>query len=171
MYTLMMCVFIKIYYESINRELKRRPINECRCDERLKTKTEEFTRLAYTGFLGGLEHLKIETRLIDEKIPNEMVSMWLTCDRRPVWVKCNTWRYSLGEHVVHTRFKQRGEDRAGEVEVSKLFGAEWKRAKVRVKNVTCKVMIYYIRIKKGEGQEKNFTLETMMHSKPVKLWT
>jgi hypothetical protein len=30
-------------------------------------------------------------------------------------------------------------------------------------------MIYYIRIKKGEGQGKNVTLETMMHSKPVKL--
>jgi len=26
-----------VYYESINRELKRRPIYECRCDERLKT--------------------------------------------------------------------------------------------------------------------------------------
>ena len=28
--------------------------------------------LAYTGLLGGLEHLKIETRLIDEKIANAM---------------------------------------------------------------------------------------------------
>jgi hypothetical protein len=45
-------------------------IYECRCDERLKTKAEEFTRLAYTGLLGGLEHLKIETRLINEKIAN-----------------------------------------------------------------------------------------------------
>jgi hypothetical protein len=34
--------------------------------ERLKTKSEEFTRLVYTGFLGELEHLKLETRLIDE---------------------------------------------------------------------------------------------------------
>jgi hypothetical protein len=58
------------YYESIKRELKRRPIYECRCDERLKTKAEEFTRLAYTGLLGGLQHLKIKTRLIDEKIAN-----------------------------------------------------------------------------------------------------
>jgi hypothetical protein len=62
----------KIYYESIKRELKRRPISECRCDERLKTKVEEFTRLTCTGLLGGLEHLKIETRLIDEKIENVM---------------------------------------------------------------------------------------------------
>ena len=40
--------------------------------ERLKTKAEEFTRLAYTGLLGGLEHLKTETRLLDEKIANTM---------------------------------------------------------------------------------------------------
>jgi hypothetical protein len=38
----------------------------CRCDERLKAKAEGATRLAYTGLHGGLEHLKIETRLIDE---------------------------------------------------------------------------------------------------------
>ncbi len=36
-----------VYYESIKRELKTRPIYECRCDERLKTKAEESTRLAY----------------------------------------------------------------------------------------------------------------------------
>ncbi len=33
------------YYESINRELKRRPIYECRSGERLKTKAEGSTRL------------------------------------------------------------------------------------------------------------------------------
>ncbi len=37
-----------------------------RCDERLKTKTEESTRLGYTGLIGELEHLKIKTRLIDD---------------------------------------------------------------------------------------------------------
>jgi hypothetical protein len=46
--------------------LKTKPINECRCDERLKTKSEKSTRLSYTGLLGELEPLKIETRLIDE---------------------------------------------------------------------------------------------------------
>ncbi len=56
----------------INRELKTRPIYECQCDERLKTKTEESTRLAYTGLLGELEHLKIETRLIDEMFASVM---------------------------------------------------------------------------------------------------
>ncbi len=45
---------------------------ECRCDERLKTKDEESTRLAYTGLLGELEHLKIETRLIDEMFSSVM---------------------------------------------------------------------------------------------------
>jgi hypothetical protein len=45
------CLFV--YYESITRELQTRPINECRCDERLKTKAEESTRLAYTGLLGA----------------------------------------------------------------------------------------------------------------------
>ena len=49
---------------SLKRELKRRPIYERRCDERLKTKAEGSTRLTYTEFRGGLEHLKIETRLI-----------------------------------------------------------------------------------------------------------
>jgi hypothetical protein len=29
---------IVVYYESIKRELQRRPIYECRCDERLKLK-------------------------------------------------------------------------------------------------------------------------------------
>jgi hypothetical protein len=40
------------------------------CDERLKTKTEESTRLADTGLVVELEHLKIKTRLIDEKFPS-----------------------------------------------------------------------------------------------------
>ncbi len=45
---------------------------DCRYDERLKTKSEESTFLGYTGFLGELEHLKIETRLIDEKFASVM---------------------------------------------------------------------------------------------------
>ena len=61
-----------VYYESINRELKRRGIYECRCDERLQTKTKKFTRLPYTGLVLELEHLKIETRLISERFANAM---------------------------------------------------------------------------------------------------
>ncbi len=59
-------------YKSIKRDLKRRPINECRYDERRKTKPEGSTRFEYTGFLGGLEHLKTETRLIDERFASVM---------------------------------------------------------------------------------------------------
>ncbi len=61
-----------VYYESIKRKLKIKGIYECRCYERLQTKTKEFTRLAYTGLVVELEHLKIETRLIDEKFANAM---------------------------------------------------------------------------------------------------
>jgi hypothetical protein len=35
-------------------------------------KAEGSTRLAYTGLHGGLEHLKIETRLIDERFASVM---------------------------------------------------------------------------------------------------
>ena len=56
-----------VYYESLKRELKTKPIYEFRCNERLQTKVEEFTRLVCTLLCAELEHLKIETRLIDEK--------------------------------------------------------------------------------------------------------
>jgi hypothetical protein len=61
-----------VYYESRKRELKTRPIYECRFDERLKTKSEKSTRLGYTGLFGELEHLKIKTRLIDEMFESVM---------------------------------------------------------------------------------------------------
>ena len=32
-----------VYYESLKRELKTKPINECWCDERLQTRVEECT--------------------------------------------------------------------------------------------------------------------------------
>ncbi len=47
-------------------------MNKCRCDERLQTKTKEFTRLPYTGLVLELEHLKIETRLIIMKFASGM---------------------------------------------------------------------------------------------------
>jgi hypothetical protein len=61
-----------VHYETINRELMTRPIYECRCDERLKTKSEESIHLTYTGLLGELEHLKTKTRLIDEMFASVM---------------------------------------------------------------------------------------------------
>jgi hypothetical protein len=48
-------------------DLKRRLIYEYRCNERLKTKTEESTRLSDTGLVVEVEHLKTTTRLIDKK--------------------------------------------------------------------------------------------------------
>jgi hypothetical protein len=59
-------------YETIKRELNRRLIYECRCGERLKFTGEGSTRPTYTGFRGGLEHLKIETRFIHEMFPSEL---------------------------------------------------------------------------------------------------
>ena len=62
------CLFVSprslgfVSYESINREVKTRPIYECRCDERLNTTAEESTCLGYTGLIGELEHLKTSTR-------------------------------------------------------------------------------------------------------------
>ena len=52
--------------------LKTRPLYECRCDERLKTKVEESTCLVYSVLFGELEYLKIETRLIDEMFASVM---------------------------------------------------------------------------------------------------
>ncbi len=52
-----------VYYSSRKRELNRKILYECRCDERLNTKTEGSTRLTYTGLCGELEHLKIKPRL------------------------------------------------------------------------------------------------------------
>ncbi len=63
---------IFLYDKSIKPETKTRPINVCRCDERLKTKTEESTHHTYTGLNGEVEHLKIKTRLINEKFASVM---------------------------------------------------------------------------------------------------
>ena len=55
-------VYVCVYYEVIKRELKRRPVYECRCDERLKDKAEGSTRLTYTGLLGLYRFLMDATR-------------------------------------------------------------------------------------------------------------
>ena len=49
------------------REIHEKPTYECRCDGRLQTKTKRFTRLSYTGLVVELEHLKIKTKLTNEK--------------------------------------------------------------------------------------------------------
>jgi hypothetical protein len=59
------------FYESMKRKLKIKTIYECRCNERLQTK--RFTRLTYTGLVVELEHLKIKTRLTNEKFASATV--------------------------------------------------------------------------------------------------
>ena len=54
-----------VYYESMKRKLKIKPIYECRCNGRLQTK--RFTCLTHTGLVVELEDLKIKTRLTNEK--------------------------------------------------------------------------------------------------------
>jgi hypothetical protein len=51
-----------VYYETINRELNKRLTYECRCNERLKTKSKRSGCLTWTGLCEELEHLKIETK-------------------------------------------------------------------------------------------------------------
>ena len=63
---------VVVYYESLKRELKTKTIYGFRCDEGLKTKVEESTRLTCTLLCAELEHLKIETRLIGEMLASEM---------------------------------------------------------------------------------------------------
>ncbi len=41
-------------------------------DERLQTKTKEFTHFTYTGLVVELEHLKIKTRLTNENFASVM---------------------------------------------------------------------------------------------------
>ena len=66
-----MCLPYVVYYEEIKWELNRRRIYECRCGERINVKVEGSTRLPYTRLCGGLEHLKIETRLLDERFVSD----------------------------------------------------------------------------------------------------
>jgi hypothetical protein len=49
----------------MKRKIKIKPVNECRCNERLQTK--KFMCLTHTGLVVELEHLKIKTRLTNEK--------------------------------------------------------------------------------------------------------
>jgi hypothetical protein len=46
-------LLVVVYYESIKRDLKIKPIYECRCHGRLQTK--RFTRLSYSGLVVELD--------------------------------------------------------------------------------------------------------------------
>ncbi len=106
----MLFIMNVVYYESIQRELKIEPIYECRYDGKLKRKTEESTRLTYTGLIGELEHPKIKTRLIDVMgTPSKLSvirkdvslvrvrsTLDLNCDENTVWWKWNWSRLVCG---------------------------------------------------------------------------
>jgi hypothetical protein len=69
-------------------------------------KSEGSTRLGYTGFRGGLEHLKIETKLTDEWFPCvmgecEIVTLLLYRDRDTTVVRGHC-RHSLGVSDIDT---------------------------------------------------------------------
>jgi hypothetical protein len=63
-----------VSYESIKWELKIRPTYDCRCDERLKTKAEDSTRLTYTGFRGYY----LESDQPVNKKSNVVLERWIT---------------------------------------------------------------------------------------------
>ncbi len=52
--------------------LNKRHTNDCWCEKRLKVKVKGSTHLTYNRLCGGLEHLKIETRLIDDRFTRVM---------------------------------------------------------------------------------------------------
>jgi hypothetical protein len=57
-----------VYYESMKRKLKIKPTYECRCNGRLQNKRFTcLTSCTHTGLVVELEHLKIKTRLTNEK--------------------------------------------------------------------------------------------------------
>jgi hypothetical protein len=64
----------EVYYESIKREPKIRGIKKCRCDERLQTKTKEFTRLPYTNlcFCQSRFRDSMHTNTFFLKIPSKL---------------------------------------------------------------------------------------------------
>jgi rRNA processing protein Krr1/Pno1 len=58
-----------VYYEKIKRELNKKVICECRCDERLKTISERSTRLTYTVAWGT------EANSLVENVPKQVFSV------------------------------------------------------------------------------------------------
>ena len=58
-----MDLHIVVYCESINRDLKTKPIYECRYDERLKTRVEESTRLTCTCCLLWIDKARAKDML------------------------------------------------------------------------------------------------------------
>jgi hypothetical protein len=76
-----MWIFLFII-KSIRREVKTRPIHDCRCDERLKPKDDESTYLYLCDFLFIIKSIKgeVKTRPIqecrcDERLKTKVLSV------------------------------------------------------------------------------------------------
>ncbi len=86
-----------VYYETIKRELNKRLIYECRCDERLKAKTERSTCLAYTVLRGGqwsstIVDLTRKKKKVMEHTRREVKEENVSCSGLCPWWGC--WRCS-----------------------------------------------------------------------------
>ena len=58
------CRSFFVYYESLKRELKTKPIYEFRYDERLQTKVEEFTRLEVVGVTSMFRLIRRDSEMV-----------------------------------------------------------------------------------------------------------
>jgi len=114
-----------VYYEVIKREVKRRPIYECRCDERLNATVEGSTRLTYTGlFVVYYEDIKrdlgrpmyIYTRVsgegrCDEILKPKVVVYYESIKRelqtRPIYeCRCDERLKPKGEESTHLAYSR-----------------------------------------------------------------
>ena len=66
-------MFLRVLFQELS-ELDQHEFSEF-----MLTNVVKSTYLVYTGFLGELEHLKIETRLIDETCDEKFVSVMGEC--------------------------------------------------------------------------------------------
>ncbi len=62
-------VTFQVTCEQMKRRLCK-PIYECRCNLNERLQTKKFMSLTHTGLVVKLEHLKIKTRLTNEKFPS-----------------------------------------------------------------------------------------------------
>jgi hypothetical protein len=98
-------------------------------DSVVKDKNEGSTRLTYTGLHGGLEHLKIKTRLIDERFtspvaslrqgkPNRSPKLLRFVQTEPIWgVNRRIFFFFFYIRKMGTAGAQGGESAAGEEEM------------------------------------------------------
>jgi hypothetical protein len=101
-------------------ELNKRLMCECRCDERLKVRTEGSTCLGYTGLCEGLEHLKIETRLINKRFVSVMGECALDVTGDPSIFKIIRSDVALRKDISTFRFQLGGDRRSAVVELAQL---------------------------------------------------